>query len=964
MRILKSLRRSSLALFIALTMCLGLLPTTAFAAGGKTLLTIKVKDATPVTYDGWFYEGEFQDQLEWDNLSVTDVEFLSRGKEHHIYDEPKEVDAGTYEGKFDDNALSYVRLYDGERNDVTAQYDIKLVPGKLTINPAPLTVTTESASKMDDGMPLTAPNGKLEGLVNGETASFTVTGMQNDVGTSKNTYTLTWNGTAKEKNYYIASETLGTLTINQPDEPVKTDVTIRVKDAAPVYYDGEDHVGEFGSQLEWDNSNVTDVKFLLKDETHHVYDEPKETNAGIYEGVFHEDALSCVRLYDGKGNDVTAQYNVTLVPGKLEIKKRPVTLKSDDQTKPYDGTPLTAKPYVVSDDTSLGFVDGEGVTFSKEASITNEGNIAAEFNYSFNEGTTAGNYAITPVYGKLTITEADEPTNEYDIEYKVLRANGEWDTLEDVSHGTYSEELTWAAIEEQVKDVVSSHEADGYKLLTDYTKPLTIADRGDGKKTVTIELYEDKVGKDENGQLTGEGDCVPDAYQAVVTYKVENGQFKDEQTARKYVIDLYKLDSDLTWKPIENPTLGETVAHARSEMVAFEGFKEDNWKGDVPAADTKAENGKEYTFAYEPEYKTFTVHYRLEGAETDLKVENVSIQCAQPFDGRSYANAIIMVDGKQYAMTSQSGAFVAEKVTDNMEAYVYYLADNKGDPTDPDNKGDGIPDAYQVRVEFKVEHGDWDNTTNDGKPRYAYVTNRDIDGKPVPFGTEGSHAKLLEGQIPAVGHNPEKPGYCADGAWDADLDVEFTSTDVNRSFTFVYVKASLNVTKSAALTVERAEPENEGEQGKVTACYVDYTVTLTNENLGPQYFVELRDVMQRGLDFDLDNLNFVLNGSPVEGLESEVRPIEYNVTDNHSQENSQATIYFQLVKNGQDGTFFDNGDVITVTYKATVDLTSDVFRDADGNALEDEALLTSIKDLYNHVYATTWDKSWDTPAAE
>ena len=53
--------------------------------------------------------------------------------------------------------------------------------GKLSVTPATLTIVTESDSKEYDGDPLTA-DGSISGFVNGETATFTVTGTITNVG--------------------------------------------------------------------------------------------------------------------------------------------------------------------------------------------------------------------------------------------------------------------------------------------------------------------------------------------------------------------------------------------------------------------------------------------------------------------------------------------------------------------------------------------------------------------------------------------------------------------------------------------------------------------------------------------------------------------------------------------------------------------------------------------------------------
>mgnify|MGYP004613824121 CR=1 FL=1 len=121
-----------------------------------------------------------------------------------------------------------------ENTDYTVSYDktdFTNVTGKITVTitgkgnytgkveksyqilPATLTVTTNSAEKTHDGNRLTA-DGTITGFVNGETATFMITGSQTDVGSSTNTYKIEWNGTAKQSNYTIV-EKLGTLKVNE-----------------------------------------------------------------------------------------------------------------------------------------------------------------------------------------------------------------------------------------------------------------------------------------------------------------------------------------------------------------------------------------------------------------------------------------------------------------------------------------------------------------------------------------------------------------------------------------------------------------------------------------------------------------------------------------------------------------------------------------------------------------------------
>ena len=96
---------------------------------------------------------------------------------------------------------------------VSRNYRITYETGSSTVDPAPLVVTTPSAKKEYDGTPLAASDGAtVEGLVAGETATVSATGSQTDVGSSENGYAIEW-GTAKESNYEVTSENLGTLTV-------------------------------------------------------------------------------------------------------------------------------------------------------------------------------------------------------------------------------------------------------------------------------------------------------------------------------------------------------------------------------------------------------------------------------------------------------------------------------------------------------------------------------------------------------------------------------------------------------------------------------------------------------------------------------------------------------------------------------------------------------------------------------
>ena len=257
------------------------------------------------------------------------------------------------------------------------------------ITPKAYTVTTESAKKVYDGTALTA-GGKIEGIVSGETVEFTTTGSRTDEGTSKNTYSLKWNGSAIETNYKLEKESIGEFTVKSksiiPDEPNTPDdkkTGITVSDPKDSKYDGQEHREVL---------TVKDTKTgkdLIANKDYTVVYSDDLVNAGTV-----TIKVSGLGNYSGS---FTKTYKIT---------KRLVTLTSATVSKTYDGQALTNTSITVSGD---GFVEGEGASYEVTGTQTSVGNSANAFEYKLNEKTLASNYDITKVVGTLTITAAPAP---------------------------------------------------------------------------------------------------------------------------------------------------------------------------------------------------------------------------------------------------------------------------------------------------------------------------------------------------------------------------------------------------------------------------------------------------------------------------------------------------------------------------------------------------------------------------
>lgn len=92
------------------------------------------------------------------------------------------------------------------------------------ITPRNVTLTSGSATKEYDGTPLTNNTVTAEGFVNGEGATYNVTGTQTEVGSSENKFTYTLNSDTKPGNYNITTQ-CGTLTVTEKTTPDPVDPT-------------------------------------------------------------------------------------------------------------------------------------------------------------------------------------------------------------------------------------------------------------------------------------------------------------------------------------------------------------------------------------------------------------------------------------------------------------------------------------------------------------------------------------------------------------------------------------------------------------------------------------------------------------------------------------------------------------------------------------------------------------------
>ena len=342
----------------------------------KTAVTItgasgtKTYNGSEQSVDTFNYEGLPQ------GYTLEGVKYVAKG-----------TDVGTYTGSFDGTDIL---ILDENKKPVTEQFTVTLKPGELKVEPRQVILTSATDSKTYDGTALTNDTVTVsgDGFVEGEGATYNVTGSQTVAGSSKNTFTYSLNEGTKADNYNITTVE-GTLTVSSVEKEVVVTIT---EHSGNYTYDGTEKTVT-GYTVSIDNELYTENDFTFSGDA-----TVKGTDAGTYQ----------MELKAGDFKNISKNFtNVefVIVDGTLEIAKRTVTLTSGTATKQYDRTALTKEEVTVSGD---GFAEGEGATYSNFASIIDVGEVDNEFTYTLDESTKADNYVIEQKFGLLVVTKAGE----------------------------------------------------------------------------------------------------------------------------------------------------------------------------------------------------------------------------------------------------------------------------------------------------------------------------------------------------------------------------------------------------------------------------------------------------------------------------------------------------------------------------------------------------------------------------
>ena len=281
------------------------------------------------------------------------------------------TDAGTAE-----STIASLIIYDERGQDATNQFaHLSTVSGTLTVDRAPLTISTGSASKAYDGEALTSAEAAIEGLVNGETASVTATGTITEVGKADNTFTVEW-GTAQESNYSITEE-LGTL------EVTKAPVTISTGSASKVY-DGEALTSAEAS-----------IEGLADGETATVTATGTITTAGTADNTYTIEW----------GTAQESNYDVSESLGTLEVEALSLQITCGGAKTMYDGSTYVPNPV-------LSYANGPHA--GETVSGTRLRSVNLLYRFTLFTGDTVD----------LTITESGKDAGTYTLTSSVTMSDG------------------------------------------------------------------------------------------------------------------------------------------------------------------------------------------------------------------------------------------------------------------------------------------------------------------------------------------------------------------------------------------------------------------------------------------------------------------------------------------------------------------------------------------------------------
>lgn len=225
---------------------------------------------------------------------------------YYIDVDGEQTDVGVSE-----NTVNDCYITDREGNDITENFNISYDYGSLRVCESEkdflpvLTITTNSATKMYDGKPLTDTGWAVEGnLKEGHTVIIKINGSRTEVGTSLNTFNvIIADGSGKDvSSQYMLKKEPGELSVIPSPIKITASSAEKIYDGTPL--ESPDYVFENGNpNADFENEFSAEVG---------IYGSRIEVGTS-------DNTVGYYKIYNSKGVDVTNNFVVETYPGELTV---------------------------------------------------------------------------------------------------------------------------------------------------------------------------------------------------------------------------------------------------------------------------------------------------------------------------------------------------------------------------------------------------------------------------------------------------------------------------------------------------------------------------------------------------------------------------------------------------------------------------------------------------------------------
>lgn len=331
------------------TDCYDLRPVSATIGFEQRKITVTVQDKSGI-YDGT--------PLMFDGYELSKETPLAEGDRLVATFETQRTEAGETE-----NIPKLCVVREDSGLDVTANYAIEIIPGKLTVEKRPLYIVTGAAEKLYDGEPLVCGEYRVQdaekesGLLEGHTITVAELCAAVNAGDTQNLIRFAvWDGERDVTDNYSVFYDAGILHIEARP------VSVTTGDGTWMY-DGQFHASGQFTVAEGNESEG-----LIKGHSASVSAPYSVRCAGSWENKAQ------ISISDENQNDVTQNYDISYTYGTLEITKRPILLRSADNSWIFDGKAHSENGIQVSQNSGYDLAQGDTAKTIAVTQITYAGN--------------------------------------------------------------------------------------------------------------------------------------------------------------------------------------------------------------------------------------------------------------------------------------------------------------------------------------------------------------------------------------------------------------------------------------------------------------------------------------------------------------------------------------------------------------------------------------------------------------